>query len=111
MTLMREPGLAEWPDCISARGARHLKELAAKAREGDRAAVLFVILRPDCDRFAVAADLDPAFAAGLAGAQAAGVEVLAYGCEVTREAIRIRAREAEPGGLTDLKATFATMAH
>ena len=81
--LSRERGLAEWPDCVSARGTRHLKELAAKAREGDRAAVLFVVLRADCDRFAVAADLDSTFAAALAGAQAAGVEVLVYGCAVT----------------------------
>ena len=89
MTLMREQGLAEWPDCVSARASRHLRELAAKAGEGDRAAVLFVILRPDCDRFAVAADLDPAFAAGLADARAAGVEVLVYRCGVSREEMRV----------------------
>lgn len=82
VTLHRGAGLAEWPDCVSARGARHMAELAEVARLGDRAVVLFVVQRADCDRFAVAHDLDPAFAAALARVRAEGVEVLVYGCDV-----------------------------
>ena len=78
VTLSRAPGLAEWPDCVSARGARHLGELAVRAEAGERAAVLFLALRADCVRFTVAADLDPAFAAALERARSAGVEALAY---------------------------------
>jgi sugar fermentation stimulation protein A len=83
VTLSRAAGLAEFPDCVSARGLRHLTELTARVAAGERAAVLFLVQRGDCDRFELAADLDPALARGLAAAAAAGVEVLAYGCDVT----------------------------
>jgi sugar fermentation stimulation protein A len=89
VTLSRASGLAEWPDCVSARGARHLDELAKKVAEGDRAAVMFVVQRADCDRFAVARDLDPAFATAFETAVAGGVEVIAYGCDVSPLAIKI----------------------
>jgi sugar fermentation stimulation protein A len=89
VTLHRGEGLAEWPDCVSARGARHAEELGEMARLGDRAVVLFVVLRPDCERFAVAADLDPAFAAAFERVRQAGVETLVYGCEVSPERVTL----------------------
>jgi sugar fermentation stimulation protein A len=79
---MRQPGLAEFPDCVAARSARHLRELSTRVAAGDRAVALFVVQRTDCDRVAAAADLDPGFAAALRGALKAGVEVLAYGCTI-----------------------------
>ncbi len=85
--LMRERGLAEFPDCVTARGAKHLKELAGLAAKGVRAVVLFVVQRGDAHSFAVAGDLDPAFAAGLKAARAAGVETLCYGCALSPEQI------------------------
>jgi sugar fermentation stimulation protein A len=90
VTLRRGEGLAEWPDCVSARGARHAEELGEMAAKGERAVVLFVVLRPDCDRFAVAADLDPAFARAFERVRAAGVETLVYGCEVSPERVTLR---------------------
>ena len=105
MTLSRKPGLAEWPDCVSVRGTRHLRELAARAREGERAVVLFVVLREDCARFAPAADLDPAFAAALADAQAAGVAVLVYGCGVSREAMWVAERIEDEPKVTERRGT------
>jgi sugar fermentation stimulation protein A len=92
VTLSRQPGLAEWPDCVSARGARHVAELEAMVASGDRAVVLFVAQRDDCDRFALAGDLDPTFATALKGATGAGVEVLAYGCAMSTEAITLTGR-------------------
>ena len=89
VTLSRQPGLAEWPDCVSARGARHVAELEAMVKAGDRAVVLFVAQRDDCDRFALAGDLDPAFAAALKRAMSAGVEVLAYGCAMSAERVTL----------------------
>ncbi len=89
VTLNRGGGLAEFPDCVSARGARHLTELAARAAAGDRAAMLFVVQRTDCDRFAAAADIDPAYADGLRRAAEAGMEVLVYGCDVTVDGVSI----------------------
>lgn len=90
--LMRTPGLAEFPDCVAARSTRHLRELAAMAREGHRAVVLFVVQRTDCDRFAPAADCDPAFAAALGEVAREGVEVLVYGCEIKNPGIKLAGR-------------------
>jgi sugar fermentation stimulation protein A len=98
VTLSRRQGLAEWPDCVSARGARHVGELAQKIAEGDRAVVLFVVLRTDCDRFSVGHDLDPAFGRAHDKAVEAGVETLVYGCEVSPEGVRLsRALQAASG--------------
>jgi len=92
--LMRTPGLAEFPDCVAARSLKHLKELAARVAEGERALMLFVVQRMDCTRFAAAADLDPAYAEGLTWAAGQGVEVLVYGCEVSADGVRIGERMA-----------------
>ena len=90
VTLSREKGLAEWPDCVSARGARHVRELAEKISEGDRAVVLFVVQRADCDRFAVCGDLDPMFAEAFDAALRAGVEALAYDCRIDLQGTSLR---------------------
>jgi sugar fermentation stimulation protein A len=100
--LMREPGLAEFPDCVAARSTRHLRELAEMARAGDRAVVLFVVQRADCERFAPAADCDPAFASALEAVAGVGVEVLVYACEVTTSGVRLgRAMPWTRRGLAD----------
>ena len=90
--LRRAGTLAEFPDCVAARSARHLRELTARVAEGDRAVQLFVIQRTDCDHFAACADLDPAYAAGLITAAAAGVEVLCYDCDISTNEIRVARR-------------------
>lgn len=87
--LMRRAGLAEFPDCVTARGARHLAELADVAAAGGRAVMAFVVQRGDCDRVAIAADLDPAYAAAFTAARRDGVEVIAYACRVTPEGIGV----------------------
>jgi sugar fermentation stimulation protein A len=87
--LMRRPGLAEFPDCVTARGAKHLDDLARMVEQGARAVLLFVIQIPSADRFAVAGDIDPAYAAAFGRARGGGVEMLAWGCKVTLEGIEI----------------------
>lgn len=88
--LSREPGLAEFPDSVTARGAKHLTELTAMKESGARAVMLFVIQRNDCQRLRPAADLDPAYAKALNEAAAAGVELLCYDCEVTTAEVVLR---------------------
>ena len=80
VTLSREAGLAEFPDAVTKRGAKHLGELAEQVRQGARALMLYLVHRDDCDRFALAGDIDPAYLAAYNRAQAQGVETAAYAC-------------------------------
>jgi sugar fermentation stimulation protein A len=85
--LMRTPGLAEFPDSVTARGARHMDELAEAAAGGARAVLLFLIQIGSATRFAPARDIDPAYAAALGRARARGVEAIAYTCTPSLEGI------------------------
>lgn len=87
--LMREAGLAEFPDSVTARGAKHLVEMADMVAEGHRAVMVYLIQRPDCDRYKLADDIDPTYAARLKDAVAKGVEAVAYACAITPEAINV----------------------
>ncbi|WP_299820944.1 DNA/RNA nuclease SfsA [uncultured Roseibium sp.] len=85
--LMRQKGLAEFPDSVTARGAKHLAELADMVGQGHRAAMVFLVQRPDCDQISLAGDIDPTYAAAFDVAKAAGVEVYAIGCDVRLDGI------------------------
>lgn len=87
VTLKRSGKRAEFPDSVTARGAKHLRELAKIAQGGQRAVLLFVVQRGDCEAVSVAADIDPAYAGALNEAMAQGVEVLCYSCKVSPEAV------------------------
>jgi sugar fermentation stimulation protein A len=87
--LSRRRGLTEFPDSVTARGARHLAELARVAAAGGRAVMLYVIQRDDAERFALARDVDPAYGAAFDRARAAGVEMLAYACDLSLDEIVI----------------------
>lgn len=78
-----ERGVALFPDAVTARGRRHLLELAELVNRGDRAAVVFVVQRPDAVEVAAHRAADPAFADALAQVAAAGVELYARTCRVT----------------------------
>ena len=92
--LMREDGLAEFPDSVTKRGAKHLEELANMVRQGHRAVMLYCVQRDDCDRFDLARDLDPAYADAYARAVAEGVEVLVFRCKL--DTTRISLERAIP---------------
>ncbi len=83
--LSRVAGLVEFPDTVTKRGARHMDELAAMVAAGHRAVVLYLVQRSDSSAFAVAADIDPAYAAAFARACAAGVEALCYRADLSLE--------------------------
>jgi sugar fermentation stimulation protein A len=87
--LMRQKGLAEFPDSVTARGARHLAELSAARAHGFRAVMLFVIQIGSANRFALARDIDPAYGAAFDSARAAGVEAFAYKCTLQRDGITL----------------------
>lgn len=83
------PTAAEFPDAKTARGAKHLAELADVAEAGGRAVMLYLVQRGDCDHFRIAADIDPAYASALGEARERGVEVLCHGCDVSPAGIDI----------------------
>jgi sugar fermentation stimulation protein A len=92
VTLMRRPGLAEFPDAVTARGARHLDELCAMAAAGHRAVMLFLIQIASAERLTLARDIDPRYGQAFDRALAAGVEAIAYRCAVSCEQIVVADR-------------------
>lgn len=87
--LMRLSGLAEFPDSITQRGARHLDELGAVAAGGARAVMLYVIQIGSAARFSLARDIDPVYGAAFDRARAKGVEAIAHVCTISRDGIEI----------------------
>jgi sugar fermentation stimulation protein A len=86
---LRRGDTAEFPDCVTQRGAKHLGVLADAVAHGHRAVMLYVVQRGDCRDFRIAADLDPGYAAAFAVARAAGVEAICYACDVAVDRIEI----------------------
>lgn len=89
VTLSRQPGLAEFPDSVTARGTKHLQELANMVTQGHRAVMLYLVQRTDCERMTLAQDIDPTYAQGWNAATAAGVETLALDCHISPDAIQL----------------------
>ncbi len=86
VTLRRDDGsdgLAEFPDAVTQRGARHLRALAGLIGHGHQAAILYLVQRSDCSRFRIAGDIDPQYARASADAHGQGVQILCYACHVT----------------------------
>jgi sugar fermentation stimulation protein A len=81
--------LAEFPDAVTARGAKHLVEMAEMVKAGARAVMFYLVQRTDCAGFCVAADIDPGYAKGLTAAVKAGVETVAYSCELSPDGITV----------------------
>lgn len=91
VTLSRRPGLAEFPDSVTARGAKHLDELARVAQSGHRAIMLYLVQRTDCTQFTLASDIDPKYAAAYAQAFRAGVETMCYDARITPDGVDLNA--------------------
>jgi sugar fermentation stimulation protein A len=94
VTAAANRGVALFPDCVSDRGARHLRELARLAQQGLRPVQLYCVQRGDVREVRPADAIDPVYGRTLREAMAAGVEVLAYRAEVTASEIRLAERIA-----------------
>lgn len=92
VTFEQEDGLIIFPDAVTSRGTKHLRELMAAVSAGHRAVLLFCVQHSDARRVGPADDIDPIYGQTLRTAIAAGVEVVAYGCRVAAEEIAIDRR-------------------
>jgi len=81
--MMRQPGLAEFPDAVTKRGAKHLAELSDMVAAGSRSVMLYLVQIGSAERFALARDIDPGYGRAFDAARTAGVEAIAYRCGIT----------------------------
>jgi sugar fermentation stimulation protein A len=91
VTLLAGDGCYAFPDAVTERGLKHLRDLSDMAAAGHRAVVVFLIQRADAvtARFRAAHEVDPAYARGLAEAAAAGVEVMPWGTRIDPAGIHL----------------------
>jgi len=87
--LMRRAGLAEFPDSVTARGTKHLNELASMVEAGARAVMLYLIQIGSAERFALARDIDRAYGQAFDYARKVGVEAIAWKCAISAEGIAV----------------------
>ncbi len=92
--MMREPGRAEFPDARTARGAKHLDELAAMVKIGARAAMLYLVQIGSAKSVSLARDIDPVYKKAFDRAVQEGVEAHALVCRISTE--EIEAGQAVP---------------
>jgi sugar fermentation stimulation protein A len=89
VTLVDDHGRYAFPDAVTTRGAKHLRELTAATERGDRAVMFYLIQRSDGRGFTTADDIDPTYGEELRRAEDRGVEILAYRADVGPEEIRV----------------------
>ncbi|MCV6610175.1 MAG: DNA/RNA nuclease SfsA [Amphritea sp.] len=89
VTLLEGPGLGVFPDAVTARGAKHLRELMLMVEQGHRAVLMFCVPHTGIERVRPADHIDPEYGQLLREASAAGVEVYAYGARISPEEVTI----------------------
>src|SRR3989440_4349918 len=87
--LMRQAGLAEFPDAVTKRGAKHLAELTDMAAAGHRAVMLFLVQIGSAQRFSLARDIDPVYGRAFDAARRGGVEAIARRCRLSCDGIEV----------------------
>ena len=88
VTLVKD-GIAYFPDAVSKRGAKHLRELIEMVRNGARGVIFFCVQRGDATQVKPADHIDPEYGQWLRRAIGEGVEALAYEANVTPEEISL----------------------
>ena len=89
VTLSRTKGVAEFPDAVTARGLKHIKELIKAAKKGYKIYILYLIQRDDCKFFKIAEDIDPEYSKLLSKAVKKKLNVLCYDCKFSPKGIRL----------------------
>ena len=89
VTLSRKNRIAEFPDAITTRGLKHIKELLNAKKKGFEVYLLFVIQRNDCNKFELAKDIDPEYCELLIKAVKKNLKVLCYDCKFSTKGIEL----------------------
>ena len=86
---LEEDGVCMFPDAPTERGRKHIRELMRAADDGWEACILFVVQMEGMERFEPNRATDPAFAEALSEAAAAGLRIIAYGCDVAPDSMTL----------------------
>ena len=89
VTLSRTDKLAEFPDAVTSRGAKHIDELIKAKIKGYDVYLMFVVQREDCDQFSIAKDIDPKYADLLSDAIKKKLNILCYDCKFSPKGIKL----------------------
>ena len=89
VTLSREQKLAEFPDAVTSRGAKHINDLIKAIKKGYKSYLFFIIQREDCTKFTIAKDIDPEYAKLLTLALKNKVKILCFDCKFSSKGIKL----------------------
>ncbi len=89
VTLVRNDKIAEFPDAVTSRGTKHLKELITAKKKGYDSYILYLIQREDCKSFKIAEDIDQEYKKAFGEALKNGVKILCYDCKLSNEEIKL----------------------
>ena len=89
VTLSRKNKIAEFPDAITSRGTKHLKELINAKKKGFESYIFYLIQRNDCISFKIAKDIDQEYKIAFDEALKNGVNILCYDCKLSNEEIKL----------------------
>ena len=89
VTLSRKKGIAEFPDAVTIRGTKHLKELVLAKKKGYESYILYLIQRNDCEYFEIAKDIDEEYKVAFGDALKNGVKILCYNCKLNNKEIKL----------------------
>ena len=89
VTLSRRKGVAEFPDAVTSRGLKHIKELLVASEKGYDVYLFFVIQRDDCNKFKLAQDIDPEYSELLIKSVKKNLNILCYDCKFTSKGIKL----------------------
>ena len=89
VTLVRKNKVAEFPDAITSRGTKHLKELSLAKKKRFGSYILYLIQREDCKSFEIAKDIDQEYKNAFDNALKSGVKILCYDCKISDEEIKL----------------------
>ncbi len=89
VTLLRKSKTAEFPDAVTSRGAKHIKELIKASKKGYEVYIAFIIQREDCNQFTIASDIDPEYSKLLSKAVKKKLNILCYDCKFSSKGIKL----------------------